>query len=399
MIVNDVAGFIGPEVFRTAEQLRRACLEDVVMAKLHGLTMGLDVCSTFHMGIEPERLQSLTEQLVNEAAPAYLMAVAGNADPMLGYLTTSFRQHPRLRRRARKQVATAMHERFVALGVMDETGGLKAGRPGAADFYAMYAKAGGEARSFDALRREGARRLGALAERGFDLGYGQGAGDSPPPEIELRMRAIYRHARQSLYAVLDQTVIRDVSPRALRVRTQADQREEFLGHPPSGERISEADARRVSSLYGHVRPRVQVVISDGLNANAVNENLRMVLPPLRQMLAAAGQTLSDREVIIENGRVRAGYHVGALLGVDVIVHLIGERPGTGINTLSAYLTYGRSRSGALRWSPAMDHSCTTAVCGIHAKGKSPLDAAEEIARHVERMIREQRSGVELSLSL
>src|SRR5205085_2304059 len=86
MIINDVAGFIGPEVFRNAEQLLRACLEDAAMAKLHGLTMGLDVCSTFHMGIEPERLQSLTEQIVREAAPAYLMAVAGNADPMLGYL-------------------------------------------------------------------------------------------------------------------------------------------------------------------------------------------------------------------------------------------------------------------------------------------------------------------------
>ena len=53
-IVNDVAGFIGPEVFRTADQLQRACLEDVVMAKLHGLTMGLDVCATFHMGIPPD---------------------------------------------------------------------------------------------------------------------------------------------------------------------------------------------------------------------------------------------------------------------------------------------------------------------------------------------------------
>jgi ethanolamine ammonia-lyase large subunit len=28
MIVNDVAGFIGPEVFRTGDQLLRACLED-----------------------------------------------------------------------------------------------------------------------------------------------------------------------------------------------------------------------------------------------------------------------------------------------------------------------------------------------------------------------------------
>ena len=60
MIVNDVAGFIGPEVFATAGQLERACLEDTVMAKLHGLTMGLDVCATFHMGIAPQDLRDLT---------------------------------------------------------------------------------------------------------------------------------------------------------------------------------------------------------------------------------------------------------------------------------------------------------------------------------------------------
>jgi len=40
MIVNDVAGFIGPEVFTTTDQLERACLGDTVMAKLQGITMG-----------------------------------------------------------------------------------------------------------------------------------------------------------------------------------------------------------------------------------------------------------------------------------------------------------------------------------------------------------------------
>ena len=61
MIVNDVAGFIGPEVFRTPAQLERACLEDAFMAKLHGLTMGLDVCATFHMGVPPAELRALTD--------------------------------------------------------------------------------------------------------------------------------------------------------------------------------------------------------------------------------------------------------------------------------------------------------------------------------------------------
>ena len=41
--LNDVAGFIGPEVFRTKEQLVRCCLEDMVMGKLHGLMIGLDI--------------------------------------------------------------------------------------------------------------------------------------------------------------------------------------------------------------------------------------------------------------------------------------------------------------------------------------------------------------------
>ena len=39
--LNDVAGFIGPEIFKTREQLVRVCLEDIVMGKLHGLNLGL----------------------------------------------------------------------------------------------------------------------------------------------------------------------------------------------------------------------------------------------------------------------------------------------------------------------------------------------------------------------
>ena len=141
---------------------------------------------------------------------------------------------------------------------------------------------------------------------------------------------------------------------------------------------------------------MQVVISDGLNANAVNENLRAMLPPLRQRLGSANHSLAEVEVVIDNGRVRAGYHVGALLDVEVIVHFIGERPGTGLNTLSAYLTYGRDAAGASRWSPSLDHSATTAICGIHHKGKPPLTAAAEIARLIERILAERRSGIEMA---
>ncbi|MEK6303458.1 MAG: ethanolamine ammonia-lyase subunit EutB [Acidobacteriota bacterium] len=393
MIVNDVAGFIGPEVFRTAGQLVRACLEDSVMAKLHGLTMGLDVCATFHMGIDPATLRELTREIVTRAAPAYLMAVAGNADPMLGYMTTAFRDHPELRRRIARRIASPMQKRLAELGVMNGVGELTGRGDAAASLYAAYAKSGGDSRSFEALRDEADRKYAVLRERGFDLGFEH---DGASVLADDRMQAIYDHARRALFASIDDSVLARASPNNLLVNTRARDRDDYLAHPPSGELICDKDAARLSSLYGARHPQVQIVVSDGLNANAANENLRELLPALKQQLATAGCNVSDTEVVVRNGRVRAGYHVGALLEVQVIVHLIGERPGTGLNLLSAYLTYGRDKDGGWRWTPEMDHSHTTAICGIHRRGKQPSIAARQVARAVRRMLDEQRSGIELT---
>ena len=395
MIVNDVAGFIGPEVFRTGEQLLRACLEDTVMAKLHGITMGLDVCATFHKGIGQAELRTLTEHIVIKAAPAYLMAVAGNADPMLGYMTTSFREHPKLRRQTGRQITSAMQERLIELSTMTESGAVS-GR-GAEALYATYHKAGGDTRSLDTLRDEGAKKFRALAERGFDLGYDCDQNYNDPPAANARITRIYSNARRALYATLDEAVISDSSARYFRVRTRSSDRDDYLAHPATGELIDDEDTTRIQALYPVRRPQVQIVISDGLNANSINENLRSVLPAVRRELLAAGHYVGEIDIVIENGRVRAGYHVGSLLEAEMIIHLIGERPGTGINTLSVYLTYGLDHKGQSRWgSPAgFDHSWTTAVCGIHRRGKPPERAVEEIARMVDRMFAERCSGVAL----
>ena len=386
-IVNDVAGFIGPEVFRTAGQLQRACLEDVTMAKLHGLTMGLDVCATFHMGLAPDALHETTRRIAELGAPAYLMAVAGNADPMLGYMTTSFREHPSLRKQTSRRITTAMSRRLAA---------LDAGST--ASLYAAYMKEGGDRRTTNALREECEAKIERLRARGCDLGYGDEPDGTAPSAVRAQLERIYAQARAALYAVPDAGVLRSASPSHIRVRTRSLDREDYLSHPHSGESIRDDDARRIVSLAssrGAPRPQVQIVISDGLNANALNENLRAVLPPLRRELSAAGLRAGEVDVVIQNGRVRAGYHAGAIVDADAVVHLIGERPGTGLDTLSAYLTYGRDPAGRSRWSSDLDHSATTAVCGIHRSGKPPAEAVAEIARLMKRMVDARRSGVAL----
>jgi ethanolamine ammonia-lyase large subunit len=389
MIVNDVAGFVGPEVFKDAEQLERACLEDVVMAKLHGLTMGLDVCATFHMGISPGELRRVTERILDRGAPAYLMAVAGNADPMLGYLTTSFREHPRLRNRAGRRMASPMEQRLGALGVAND-----ARHPvgAVARLYASYARASGDQRMSSTLEEEGQRQLMALRERGLDLGIADEA------DADARLERIYEHARRALYATLEDGVIRDACPRSVRVRTAARNRDEYLAHPQVGERLRDDEERVVATLYPERKPQTQFVISDGLNADAVNEQLRIVLPMLRRLLIDSSSPAGPIDIVVQNGRVRVGYEIGGLVGAEVVVHLLGERPGTGLNTLSAYITYGRDDAGAWRWSRALDHSATTAICGIHTKGKPPHIAAMEIARTVARMLAQRTSGIALKIN-
>lgn len=116
MILNTVAGFIGPEVFRSASQLLRACLEDLFSGKMHGIIMGLDICSTYHMAIEPTLLQSIQDEVM-QAGPAFYMALPGNNDPMLSYLSTSFRDHPRLRRLSGTRVTDSMFTFFHSIGL------------------------------------------------------------------------------------------------------------------------------------------------------------------------------------------------------------------------------------------------------------------------------------------
>jgi ethanolamine ammonia-lyase large subunit len=395
MIVNDVAGFIGPEVFRTGRQLMRACLEDAVMAKLHGITMGLDVCSTFHMGISPSELQSLTKSIVSAAAPSYLMAVAGNADPMLGYLTTSYRDHPRLRGAVNRDISTAMQVQLTAIGALDAEGSATGTAERTASLFARYMKEGGDTRSIDELTAEGLKKIAALQEKGCDLGYGFGTDYSEPLSVSNRLEFLYRHARRALYSTLDAAVIRDCCPQHIDIVTNSADREDYLAHPASGEQINEASTTALIRLFSGrtVTPQIQFVISDGLNADAVNENLRSMLPRLRRSLLEAGFHTATIDVVIKNGRVRAGYHVAQILAPEVLIHFIGERPGTGLNQLSAYLTYGNDVVGNARWSPEMDHAMTTAICSIHPSGKTIETAIDDILICAKRMVERKCSGV------
>lgn len=392
--VNDVAGFIGPEVFRSREQLVRCCLEDTVMGKLHGITLGLDICSTLHMDVSLDDLDWCIDQIM-PANPAYLMGLPTKNDPMLGYLTTAFQDHVRVRQRFGYKVSDGMWDFFKQLGVIDSRGQPTEHFGDPLWVFYKYRLAQGDSRTQAEIYAEGQKQLAEVRSRGVWIAEKFGASPAAlEPTLDREIRRLYEDGRQSLWVEFSPQFVQSL-PMVLEVHTQSADRKDYIWHPPSGEQIEARSLEQVRTAKAMSADRynVQIIVSDGLCSLALTDDghLAPYLAKLRSALDAAGYRTSPMNLVVRNGRVRAGYQLGEILysGVGTpdskrsIIHLIGERPGSGHHTFSAYIT----AAPVSAWSKmgTVDHNITKVVSGIADTAYDPVVAAGETVVWLDRI--------------
>jgi len=390
--LNDVAGFIGPEVFRTREQLVRCCLEDIVMGKLHSLCLGLDVCSTLHMDVSLEDLDWCLTQIA-PANPAYLMALPTKIDPMLGYLTTGFQDHVRLRNKFGFKVNDPMWSFFQTLGVIDGKGKPTELFGDPTWVYLQYCRKKNDDRPDEEIVAEGKQRIDEVRERGLFIAEGHGAETHLlEPKLAAEVQHIYEDGKQSIWAELTPPFIRSL-PDRFDVTTRSADREDYILHPDSGERISEDSLKSLAKLRRDQADAfdVQIVVSDGLNAHSIMDkgHLLPFLDRLRTGLKSEGFKAATENILIKSGRVRTGYRIGEVLFAETgkrctLLHIIGERPGTGHHTFSVYIT---SALGSY-WKVAdqVDHNITKVVSGIANTALLPVDGAVEAVKLLKELV-------------
>ncbi len=384
--LNDVAGFIGPEVFRTREQLVRCCLEDIVMGKLHGLPIGLDVCSTLHMDVSLEDLDWCLEQVM-PANPAYLMALPTKIDPMLGYLTTGYQDHVRMRDRFGYKVNDPMWEFFQQLGVIDGNGKPTDHFGDPRWVYLQYRRKKGDTRSDGEILSEGQAQVDEVRGRGVFIADGHGARPwDLDPALAKDIHRIYVDAKKSIWTELEPAFIAEI-PHVFKLSTQSKDRTDYILHPESGERLTRESVAALCKLRDQQAGRynVQIVVSDGLNALAIMDpgHLAPFLDTVRAGLVREGYRPATEHIVLTSGRVRAGYRIGETLfahlpGNRVILHVIGERPGTGHHTFSIYTT---APDGSV-WGEAgkVDHNITKVVSGVATTALMPVKGADATVR-------------------
>jgi len=376
--VNDVAGFIGPEVFR-------CCLEDIVMGKLHGIMIGLDICSTLHMEVTLDDLDWCIDQIM-PANPGYLMALPTKNDPMLSYLTTAFQDHVRVRKKFGYKVNDAMWAFFRdTLEVIDAAGEPTEhfGQP--MWVYLKFMRAKGDMRSDAELMADGAAQLAAVRARGVPIAEGHGVQPwDLNPQLDAEIRALYADAKVSLRAEWKPEFVKTI-PDVVALHSQSADRDDYILHPVTGELLADESVRAIKALSADYAGAydVQIVISDGLNTLALMDegHLMPYLQDVRNQLTAAGFSVAPKHLVLTSGRVRAGYRTGELLfgnsSTDrgAIVHVIGERPGTIHHNFSVYIT----STPATKWAKPgeVDHNITRVISGISDTAYAPALAATE----------------------
>ena len=213
-------------------------------------------------------------------------------------------------------------------------------------------------------------------------------GDSLPLTALLDFRLAQARARDAVHLPLDSLSLAqemaDLGWHARLVHSRARNRQEYLQRPDEGRLLDENSITEVSSAEPCP---LAFVVADGLSASAVH---RHAIPLLKLVLRAL-EIVPDRRNpvwITHQGRVALGDHIGELLGTDLAIVLIGERPGLSTpDSLGAYLT----------WQPRLGcrDSARNCISNIHDQGLSYEEAAHKLLFLIKESRQRKLSGVSL----
>ena len=177
------------------------------------------------------------------------------------------------------------------------------------------------------------------------------------------------HAHLSLPTLLAELHTRGLE--AVAVKSAAPDRATYLRRPDLGRTLSDA-AKSALRTTGNeaTRPRLTIILADGLSALATDRNAVAVIDSLLPLVQDEWEL--TQIVIAEQARVALGDEIGAALGAQLTVMLIGERPGlSAADSLGAYIT----------WEPQLGRTNAERNCisNIRSEGLSPQNAARRIA--------------------
>ncbi len=215
------------------------------------------------------------------------------------------------------------------------------------------------------------------------IGVGR-AGTRPKTKTWLKFRLDHAAAVDAVYGEVSEDLLQKLN--VFQVTTKVTDKEEYITRPDLGRRLSD-ESKALIQQKCKQQPKVQIIISNGLSASAIEENVQDVYLALQQSLSNLNIDIGTT-FYIDKGRVALMDEIGELLQAEVIVYLIGERPGlVSAESMSAYLCY-KPKIGTVEAERMV-------ISNIHKGGIPPLEAGAYLGTVVQKILHYQASGVDL----
>ncbi len=194
--------------------------------------------------------------------------------------------------------------------------------------------------------------------------------------------------QDALYRDVDQKLLDEFNLFTVQTKITGG-KQEYLLRPDLG-RLLNDDAKRIINEKCQKNVNIQLVIGDGLSAAAIEANLRQIFPVIRQGAQTANLTFGT-PFFVKYARVGVMNDIGELIKPDVVILLIGERPGLGrAESMSAYMGY-KPKYGDT-------DADRDVVCNIfESGGTNPLEAGAFVVQIAQKMRKSQASGVKMKM--
>lgn len=210
-------------------------------------------------------------------------------------------------------------------------------------------------------------------------------GDREKTMINIRKMANLAAAVDAVWAPLNRAFAESLGYPILKSRPNT--KEEYLMRPDLGILLDEENLNTVRTVLKK-NPDVQLVIGEGQSNQGLETSMPELLPALLQGLEINGIDYGT-PCFVEYTRVGIGDLIGQEVGAKAVCVVLGERPGLlSWDGLGCYVTYG-PKVGVLE-------SKRTCVSNIQDNGGTPpAEAGAYIADLIAKILREEKSGVDL----
>lgn len=219
------------------------------------------------------------------------------------------------------------------------------------------------------------------------IGIGR-TGSSMTTREMLAFRTDHALASDAVWANLDvpklKAEVEALGQEVLVLDSQATDRPTYVQRPDLGRQLSEASQELLRALPKQAY-ELNIILTDGLSALAVQQS---AVPLLNHLLPLLKNYHLAPITIARQGRVAISDPIGDLLGSQLSIILIGERPGlTSPYSMGAYLTYA-PRSG----NTDERRNC---ISNIRCEGLPHELAARKLSFLIGESLRRKLSGVQL----